>query len=47
MQFMASFVAQNVGANNEKRAKQSMFTGMGIGLFIGVITKQYGLWYKD
>lgn len=37
MQSMASFVAQNVGAGNEKRAKQSMFTGMGIGLFIGVI----------
>lgn len=36
MQSMASFVAQNVGAGNEKRAKQSMFTGMGIGLFIGV-----------
>lgn len=35
MQSMASFVAQNVGANNEKRAKQSMLTGMGIGLFIG------------
>ena len=37
MQSMDSFVAQNVGANNEKRAKQSMFTGMGMGLFIGVI----------
>lgn len=37
MQSMASFVAQNVGAGNEKRAKQSMFTGMGIGLFIGVV----------
>lgn len=37
MQSMASFVAQNVGANNEKRAKQSMFTGIVIGLFIGVI----------
>lgn len=36
MQSMASFVAQNVGACNEKRAKNSMFTGMGIGLFIGV-----------
>lgn len=36
MQSMASFVAQNVGACNEKRAKHSMFTGMGIGLFIGV-----------
>lgn len=35
MQSMASFVAQNVGACNEKRAKNSMFTGMGIGLFIG------------
>lgn len=35
MQSMASFVAQNVGANNEKRAKQSMLIGMGIGLFIG------------
>lgn len=37
MKSMASFVAQNVSANNEKRAKQSMFTGMGIGLFIGVV----------
>lgn len=36
MQSMASFVAQNVGAGNGKRAKRSMFTGMGIGLFIGV-----------
>lgn len=35
MQSMASFVAQNVGANNEKRAKQAMFTGMAIGIFIG------------
>lgn len=36
MQSMASFVAQNVGAGNEKRAKYSMFTGIGIGLFIGI-----------
>lgn len=36
MQSMASFVAQNVGAGNEKRAKHAMFTGIGIGLFIGV-----------
>ncbi len=37
MQSMASFVSQNVGAGNEKRAKKSMFTGMGIGLMIGCI----------
>lgn len=37
MQSMASFVAQNVGAGNEKRAKQAMITGMGIGLAIGII----------
>lgn len=37
MQSMASFVSQNVGAGNEKRAKKSMFTGMGIGIVIGCI----------
>lgn len=36
MQSMSAFVAQNVGAGNEKRAKQSMLTGMAIGAFIGV-----------
>lgn len=36
MQSMASFVSQNVGAGKEKRAKQAMFTGMGIGVVIGV-----------
>lgn len=35
MQSMASFVSQNVGAGNVKRAKQSMFTGIGIGLVFG------------
>lgn len=35
MQSMASFVAQNVGASKPKRAKQTMFTGMGIGLVFG------------
>ena len=35
MQSMASFVAQNVGASKPKRAKQAMFTGMGIGLIFG------------
>ena len=35
MQSMSSFVAQNVGASKPKRAKQAMFTGMGIGLVFG------------
>lgn len=35
MQSMASFVAQNVGAGNSKRAKKAMFTGIGIGLVFG------------
>ena len=37
MQSMASFVSQNVGAGKEKRAKQATFTGMGIGIAIGVV----------
>ena len=37
MQAMASFVSQNVGAGKHKRAKQSMLTGMGVGLVVGVI----------
>ncbi len=37
MQSMASFVSQNVGAKNEKRAKKAMFTGIGIGLLIGCV----------
>ena len=36
MQSMASFVAQNVGARNEKRARQSMLCGMLIGVSIGI-----------
>ena len=35
MQSMASFVSQNVGAGKLKRAKQSMFTGIGVGLAVG------------
>ena len=37
MQSMASFVSQNVGAGNQKRAKKSMFTGIGIGLVFGCL----------
>ncbi|EET61831.1 MATE efflux family protein [Marvinbryantia formatexigens DSM 14469] len=35
MQSMASFVSQNVGAGNTKRAKSAMFTGIGVGLVFG------------
>ena len=35
MQSMASFVAQNVGAGKFRRAKQAMFTGIGVGLVFG------------
>ena len=35
MQSMASFVSQNVGAGKTKRAKTSMFTGIGVGLAVG------------
>lgn len=37
MQSMASFVSQNVGAGNHRRAKQSMFTGIGVGLGFGCL----------
>lgn len=37
MQSMASFVAQNVGAGDQKRARKAMTTGMGIGLAFGVV----------
>ena len=37
MQSMASFVSQNVGAGKRKRAKQSMFTGIGVGLAVGCV----------
>ena len=37
MQSMASFVAQNVGAGLERRAKRAAFTGMFIGGSIGIV----------
>lgn len=37
MQSMASFVSQNVGAGKPDRAKKSMFTGMGLGVIVGVV----------
>lgn len=35
MQSLASFVSQNVGARKEKRARQTLFTGIGVGLVVG------------
>ena len=37
MQSMASFVSQNVGAGNQKRAKKAMAAGIGIGVSVGII----------
>ena len=37
MQCMASFVAQNVGAGKEDRAKKGMFYGMAFGSAVGVV----------
>ena len=36
MQSMSAFVGQNVGAGREDRARKAMFTGMGLGAFIGI-----------
>ena len=47
MQSMASFVAQNVGAGNQRRAKQSMYTGLGIGLVIGCAVFALVFWKGD
>lgn len=37
MQSVASFVAQNIGAGNVKRAKKSMFTGIAVGVAFGIV----------
>lgn len=47
MQSMASFVSQNVGAGNEKRAKKSMFTGIGVGLIIGCVVFLFVMFKGD
>lgn len=47
MQSMASFVSQNVGAGNEKRAKKAMFTGIGIGVIIGCFVFLFVLFKGD
>ncbi len=45
MQSMSSFVAQNVGANQEKRAKKSMLVGMLMGCAVGVLIT-IGVFFK-
>ena len=45
MQSMASFVSQNVGAGNKKRAKQTLLTGIAIGLVFGCAVFAL-VWFK-
>lgn len=47
MQCMASFVAQNVGANKEDRARKGMLYGMGVGAAIGVVIAALALFKGD
>ena len=47
MQSMASFVAQNVGAGNEKRARDSMKCGMLIGSCVGVVIMYVSYFHGD
>ncbi|MDO4479310.1 MAG: MATE family efflux transporter [Lachnospiraceae bacterium] len=47
MQSMASFVSQNVGAGNEKRARQSMLTGMAVGVSVGVVVFLFTIFKGD
>lgn len=45
MQSMSAFVSQNIGAGSKKRARQSMFTGIGIGLAFGCAVFAL-VWFK-
>ena len=47
MQSMSSFVAQNVGAKREDRAKKAMLTGMSIGIVIGVVVFYLTFFHGD
>ena len=47
MQSMSAFVAQNVGAGKEDRAKKALFTGMGIGCVIGVFIGTFAFFRGD
>lgn len=47
MQSMASFVSQNIGAGKKKRAKKSMFTGIGVGLVVGCLVFELVIFKGD
>lgn len=47
MQSMSSFVAQNVGARREDRAKQAMKCGMGMGAGVGVFIAYMAFFHGD
>ncbi|MCM1175676.1 MAG: MATE family efflux transporter [Blautia sp.] len=47
MQSMASFVAQNVGAGKEKRARKAMVTGMFIGGCVGIFIAFFSFFRGD
>ena len=47
MQSMSSFVAQNVGASKEDRARQAMKCGMGIGAGVGVLIAYLAFFHGD
>ena len=47
MQSTASFISQNVGAGDEKRAKKTLFTGIGVGLIIGCIVFAFIMFKGD
>lgn len=47
MQSMSAFVAQNVGAGREDRAKKAMQTGMVIGVFIGIFVALFSYFRGD
>lgn len=47
MQSMSAFVAQNVGAGQEKRARKAMLIGMGIGSCIGIFIMMSALFQGE
>ena len=47
MQSMASFVAQNVGAGKERRARKAMLTGMAFGAGVGVFVMLGTFFFGD
>ena len=44
-QSMSSFVAQNIGAGKKDRARKTLYTGMSIGIVMGIITFSLSYFY--